>query len=71
MSFYRAHYASGPLACHEGTLFCFAEHWGEARELARAYLEEEHLWERCGYRNLIFEVWVGVIPVGATLLFND
>lgn len=71
MGFYRAAYATGVQAGDCGAIFMFAEHWGEARELARAYLEEEHLWDRCGYRNLDLQVWTNNIPVGATLLLND
>lgn len=68
---YRVHFADGPVAYNEGAVYCFTPLRSEAREMTRAYLEEEHRWERCGYNNLSIDKHTGIIPAGSMMLFVD
>lgn len=66
---WNAYYATGPLGGDEGNFFVLAADWSEARELARAYLEEEHKWERCGYHNLDISAVSWIMKAGELLIY--
>jgi hypothetical protein len=54
-----------------GEAFILAQNWGEARDLAIAYLTEEHLWHYIGTSNMTIERQTHFIPPGSLLLYRD